>query len=81
MNVDFNNAIGISVSVVLGTLGNALYFQSMKKELTTLKEKNGGVLPEEVLIKAGGTSWKGVGIAVLMCLVYIALIITLYAFL
>lgn len=70
VNVDFNSAISAGAWVVLGISGNTFYFMEMKRKLANLSEHNFSISSEDVR-KIGGTSWLGVGVAVLMLALYI----------
>ena len=54
------------IAVAFGFLGNDLYFLHMKKMIKKAKAENSIENLDSVLNHLGGTSWAGVGIAVLL---------------
>lgn len=72
------NAIGTALGVSLGVIGNSLYFREMKRKLSVLgAQNNNNELSLDDVRKIGGTSWKGVGITILLLLLYFVISIVM----
>lgn len=64
-NVDMNKGVGASLAGILGICGNSWYHKDMNKKITKIKMKyTDPDIQKAEIIKVGGTSWGGVGIAV-----------------
>jgi hypothetical protein len=66
-SASFSGSIGITITVMMGLLGNSLYLKHVRKKIAGLKKDNAD--PEILkakITKIGRTSWLGVGFALLL---------------
>ena len=69
---DLKANIGLVLGGILGVSGTSFYYKHMLKKIKNINEKSfDSERRNEELEKAGGRSWGGVGITVLIVLLYI----------
>ena len=78
INVDLNKTVGTTIGFMLGFGGNSWYYKEMNKKIAKIRTKyTDPEVQKAEIIKAGGTSWGGVGIAVALFAVEILINIVL----
>lgn len=72
IGIDFTKGVSAGLAAAFGVGGNTFYYSHMNEKLNTLKQnsQDDGEL-EELARKAGGATWKGVGITVLLMIAYV----------
>lgn len=81
-DTNFNNVIGFVVSCTLGITGNNFYRLHALKSIRELPESNTSdpeLLKNEIQLR-GGTSWKGVFVALALFVVYLLIVMTILTF-
>ena len=72
LGVDLDSSIGIILAVVLGMLGNSLYYKHMLKEIENINgEFSDSARELQELKKVGGRSWGGVALTIIIISVYV----------
>ena len=71
--IDIYRVVGTTTSMLIGVMGNLLYYKHMKKKNDSIKEQYNDITIERKIIDIGGASWVGVGISILMLLGYMCL--------